>query len=238
MQLADGPGGAGRIGTRYLGDLSPLLKAAPELYFNRRFDFDRPIDLPGRPPEAGALLRLQGLTTGEYVNPRTGEKYTGTNAKLDYLLRTTFGSYGSTMLGIGQHVEDRSNIPHGTPSYLPGVRNLLSFFAGQGANAPDPLAAVESQLIENQGRLIDERKDLEGRGLKGKEPWFRVNDDIDKVQRVLTKARAAEGFLDARGKLPQVKRAEITSALSGSRSYKLRELMYKLDRLRDQPLMP
>ncbi|HEU4975292.1 MAG TPA: hypothetical protein VFT50_09400 [Baekduia sp.] len=210
LQALEGPSGLARMGERYAGDMAPFIKMPLELHFNRRFDFDRPISLPGSPPTSGALERFLGLAeSGQHTNLRTGAPFHGADPRLDYALRAIGGSLGAAALNFGKETPDTSGVP--AP-----LRTLLSTVAGQGANAPDPLQAVAlPQVGEKLQNLYDERTDLSHRpGGQYSEEWYRLQRKIDAERALRDVVRAAIGYPDAKKNLPKMRMDRVNRILS------------------------
>ncbi|WP_205696384.1 hypothetical protein [Conexibacter sp. SYSU D00693] len=201
-----------RVLKRYAADLTPAIKLPIELSLNQRFDFDRDIQNPtGRQDEAGALLRnvmrLAGGGEKDQVDPRTGKRYAGVDARVVHLLRTLGGSYGALVLSAGTETKDRGGQTFGM--------RLLNQATGQGGNAPDPLDTQVSRLYDAKDKAERAAARLRNEGRQDTADYIRVQDRLDDIGRGLTKLRAALGYPDDRRQVGEVRRRELLTVREG-----------------------
>lgn len=227
LQVIQGGEGVRRGIERYMGDVAPFLKGPIELEMNKRFDFDRPIEIQGAPPEAGVLLRAFGAGKGEYVDRRTGKKYEGVNAKLDYVLRGIFGSPGSAAMSIGRTKPDRSNVPT-------GIRVFAGQVLGQGMSSADDLDAIDLKLSRVLTKLYARQNDVEKRAGDGAQiEAEELQEKITQFKNLRTKVRATLGEQSSKDKLPGIREREIARILNPPLPPELRAMKRKLDRALD-----
>lgn len=204
-QLFEGGRGVQRFGERMVGDVVPFLKYPIEAGFNKRFDYDRPIDLPGRPPAIGLLGRAVaqlgegagvnlGVRRGEYTDERLGEttKFEGMSPWWDSALRQFGGGWGSALSTVGKSIPNRwSNVN-------PNVAALASLFGGVTLTQPRSWAVgTENRLYEDVDRAYDRFKDYQKRAGEGYGQFgvktYRAERSLDELRAVLAMVKALRG---------------------------------------------